>query len=316
VLSEIMFHVPTMFEAGLKSGELIRVGGLLKSAANGQIVTHLQESSILHSLFSQTVLGGLSTVANPVSGLLNFGTGIYNTVQIGQLKTLVQGLQALQVATLGVSLVGVGVSVAGFIYMRKRFNQLDSRIDSLINTINIGFENQRKAEIRCHFSQIRGLLEQACQAPSLSKPEKEYTRIAEMLANESSYFEGELEFIIKATGRINQELFWQLTQALMLCNSVRIDCRIRTNEMHNALVVAESIGEKYKSLFDDLTPISFENNSTDKSTLTTALRDITDSATSKPFLIDHLRSQRIDGREYIAHLENEKSHPILMLKVT
>ncbi len=316
MLTEIMFHVPTMFEAGLKSGELIRVGGLLKSAASGQIVTHLQESSILQSLLSQTALGGLSAVANPVSSLLNVGTGIYNTIQIRQLKTLVEGLQALQVASLGVSLVGVGVSVAGFIYMRKRFNQLDNRIDSLTNTVNIGFENQRMENIRSHLSQVQGLMDLAFQAPTLSKPEREYTRIAEMMASESSYFEGELKFIIKVDGKINQELFWQLTQALMLCNNVRIDCRIRTNEMRNALKVAESIGEKYQSLFDNLTPISFENKSANTSTLTTALKDITDTATSKPYLIDHLHSQRIDGREYIARLENENNHPLLMLKVT
>jgi hypothetical protein len=316
VLNEIMFHVPAMFEAGLKSGELIRVGGLLKSAASGQIVTHLQESSVLHSLISQTALAGLSPATTAVSSLLNAGTGIYNTVQIGQLKTLVEGLQALQVATLGVSLVGVGVSVAGFIYMRKRFNQLDSRIDSLTNTVNIGFEKQRMESIRSHLSQVHGLMDLAFQAPTLSKPEKEYTRIAEMMASESSYFEGELKFVIKIHGNINQELFWQLAQTFILCNNVRIDCRIRTNEMRNALKVAESIGEKYQSLFDDLTPISFENNSTEISTLTTALKDITDTAASKPYLIDYLHSQRIDGREYIAHLENEKKNPLLMLKVT
>ncbi len=135
------------------------------------------------------------------------------------------------------------------------------------------------------------------------------------MANESSYFVGELEFVIKTTGKINQELFWQLAQALMLCNNVRIDCRIRTNEMHNALVISQSIGEKYQSVFGDLTPISFENKSTDESALTTALKDITDSASSKPYLIDYLRSQRIDGREYIARLENENGQPLLMLKV-
>jgi len=303
-----------MFEAGLKSGELIRVGGLLKSAASGQIVTHLQESSVLHSLISQTALSGLSPTTTAVSSLLNAGTGIYNAVQIGQLKTLVEGLQALQVATLGVSLVGVGVSVAGFIYMRKRFNQLDSKIDSLINTVNIGFEKQRMESIRSHLSQAHGLMDLAFQAPTLSRPEREYTRIAEMMASESSYFEGELRFVINIPGDINQELFWQLTQALILCNNVRIDCRIRTNEMRNALKVAESTGEKYQSLFDNLTPISFENNSIDNSTFTTALKDITDAATSKPYLIDYLHSQRIDGPEYIAHLENE--NPLLMLKVT
>lgn len=315
MITQILFEIPAIYEVAVRSGSLIQIGGLLKDAASGQIVAHLQESGLAHSLISQTILGASSPVTMGVSGALNTGTGIYTAVQVHQIKAMVEGLQALQIATLGVSLVGIGVSVAGFIYMHKRLNQLDDKIDKLIDTVNTGFENQHKAMLRSHISQVRSLMQQARQAPTLSKPENSYSRIAESLAEESSHFEGELEFVMKVNGKINLELFWELAQMLMVCNSVRIDCRLRTNEMRNALTLSEGVAQSYQELFGRLTPISFNSNGQENFNLINTLKDITDAAATKPYLIDYLRMQRIDGRDYLEQLENEKERPLLMLKV-
>jgi hypothetical protein len=313
--TQILFEIPTIYEAAIKSGSLIQIGGLLKDSASGQIVAHLQESGLAHSLISQTILGTSSPITMGVSGILNTGSGIYSAVQIHQVKAMVEGLQALQIATLGVSLVGIGVSVAGFVYMHKRLNQLDGKIDQLIDTVNAGFENLHRTMLRSHLSQVNSLIKQAKQAPHLSKPENEYTRIAELLAGEASYFEGELEFIMKVDGKINLELFWQLAQILMACNSVRIDCRLRTNEMRNALTLSESAAYSYQEIFGRLTPISFNADEQENSLILKTLKDITDVAATKPFLIDYLLSQKIDGQNYLEQIENEKERPILMLKV-
>lgn len=42
------------------------------------------------------------------SSVVNTGSSIYTAIQVRQLKAMMETLQALQVATLGVSLVGVG----------------------------------------------------------------------------------------------------------------------------------------------------------------------------------------------------------------
>jgi len=316
VITQILFEIPAAYEAAVRTGSLVQIGGLLKSQATGQIVAHLQESGLAQSLISKAMLGAISPATMVVSEVVNAGAGIYTAVQVKQIKAMVEGLQALQIATLGVSLVGVGVSVAGFVYMHKRFNSLDSKIDTLIDTVTVGFENQHKAMLRSHLSQVKGILLRANQAPTLSKPEDEYSRIAEFLAGEAAHFEGELEFVMKAKGKINLGLFWQLVQALIVCNSVRIDCRIRTNELHNALTVSEDVATNYQRLFGHLTPISFEAEMDEISSTVTALKDITDSAATKPYLIDYLRTQQIDGSSYLNQLEGEKERPLLMLKVT
>lgn len=158
-------------------------------------------------------------------------------------------------------------------------------------------------------------MQQANQAHTLSSPQREYSRIAECLAGEAAHFQGELELVVKMSGKVNHELFWQLAQALMVCNSVRIDCRIRTNELRNALTVALGVAESYEGLFGRLTPLSFDSQAAQSAKTITALKDITDVAATKPYLIDYLHSQRIDGPSYLGQLELEEKRPLLMLKV-
>jgi len=313
MITQILFEIPAAYEAAVKTGSLIQIGGLLKDATNGQIVAHLQETGVAHSLLSNT-LGGAASPLNLAAEVTNLGSGIYTAAQVTQLKSMIASLQSLQIASLGVSLVGVGVSVAGFIYMDKRFNSLDERIDKLIGTVHAGFENQRQAALRAHMSQVKGLVKLAKQAPTLSRPEGEYGRIAESLSEQASHFEGELEFLFKKKGKVSVELFWQLAQVLMLCNSIRIDCRIRTNELRNAREIAESVANDYQLLFNQLTPVSFQASDGEGAVVVQTIRDITDAAATKPYLIEYLRIQRYDGREYLNRIESETQCPLLMLK--
>jgi hypothetical protein len=101
----------------------------------------------------------------------------------------------------------------------------------------------------------------------------------------------------------------------MLCNSIRIDCRIRTNELRNAREIAESVANDYQQLFNQLTPVSFQASDGEGAVVVQTIRDITDAAATKPYLIEYLRTQRFDGREYLNRVENETQHPLLMLKV-
>lgn len=314
MISQILFEIPAMYETAVRSGNLIQIGGLLKDQASGKIVAHLQESGLAHSLINQA----LQTATTPISlfsDVLNTGSSLYTAVQVQQIKGMIEGLKSLQIATLGVSLVGIGVSVAGFIYMHKRLNQLDEKIDKLIDAVNAGFEQQHKTALRARLSHVRALIQQAEQAPTLSKPEHEYSRIAELLAGEASHFEGELEIVMNVQGKINIELFWQLAQVLLVCNSTRIDCRLRTNEMRNALTLSESVAHSYQNIFRRLTPLSFNATEQNNLALVNTLKDIADVAATKPYLIDYLRMQHIDGRDYLEKIEKEKEQPILLLKV-
>src|SRR5262245_15208438 len=111
MLTTIPFEHPARFVAGLTTGDIIRFGSILKDAQTGQIVGHLQESGIAQSALSLAT-SGIASPLSLVPQAINVGTGLYTAVQVGQLKAMMETLQSLQIATLGISLVGVGVSVA------------------------------------------------------------------------------------------------------------------------------------------------------------------------------------------------------------
>lgn len=49
--------------------------------------------------------------------------------------------------------------------------------------------------------------------------------------------------------------------------------------------------------------------------LVQAIRDVTDAALTKPFLIETLIEKGIGGRDFISALRDEKEHPLLFLGV-
>lgn len=315
MFAQIPFELPLRFFPGLATGDLVRYGAILKDAGTGRIVGHLQESGIAQSLLSQA----LSSAPSPlslVSSVVNTGSSIYTAIQVHQLKAMMETLQALQVATLGVSLVGVGVSVAGFLYMRKRFNSLDGRIDKLIDALKAGFESLERSSFRQQMSRTKSLVQRAELARSMIDPAKEYKEVAAQLADQAAFFEGEIVFQISTKGLINHDTFWLLAQLLMLCNSVRVDCQIRANELLNAQRVSERIAGEYQGLFERIGPASFNAAHSEGRATVKILRDATDSAHSKPFLLDYLRTRRIDGPAYIDGLEREKEQPLLVLTTT
>ena len=75
----------------------------------------------------------LSLGAQLGSNFVDAGSGIYTAIQVAQLKSMLEFLQVLQFATLGVSMVGVGVTLGGFLYMRGRLNTLDQNIQKFLN---------------------------------------------------------------------------------------------------------------------------------------------------------------------------------------
>ena len=49
--------------------------------------------------------------------------------------------------------------------------------------------------------------------------------------------------------------------------------------------------------------------------LVQAIRDVTDAALTKPFLIETLIEKGIGGRDFISALRDEKEHPLLLLGI-
>ncbi|WP_029913826.1 hypothetical protein [Pelobacter seleniigenes] len=322
----IPFYVPNEFAAGIANHSLNRVGTLIKDASSGRIVAHVQETGL-----AQKVVGSAINIPfAPLSTVSSVGANIQLTV----LQKMMVTMQILQYASLGATLVGIGVSVVGFKVMVGRFNQMQSQIDDLANTMNQQFRDLEARSLREHQSRAVSLFDEAEIASSFSSPRTEWIRLSHSLAEEAAFYRGEVEYQLSLP-QFNNRAFLPLVQLYAGCNSARVKCLMLADELSAAQEVSCLIADKYNALFDPLSPITLakkfvkeegpdlkEAANTDHALrenlerttpLIASLRDAQEAAQTRPMLIDTLIKKGISGRDFIKRLESEKEQPILCL---
>lgn len=326
MIGPIPFEVPAHFAAAINSGSIVRAGALLKDSGTGKIVAHLQETGLAQQLMD-------SAVSSPFSPLqaLNTPSSLAANLQLVQLNKMVEGLQILQFANLGATAAGIGVSVIGFALMNKKLNSMQAQIAAFSDRIEERFAELKERELRVHFARVHGLFEQADQAHMLSNRSTEWQRIAGVLADEGSFFRSEIIYLTQQDV-FDLDLYSTLTRSYALCNAGRIECLVQAGELPSARRVSADVAKTYNTLFDDVTPLHLAQNALrmvqteDKSdydllreelpkmhTFVQGLRDSQDAALSKPYLLDTLIEQEINGYEYMRVLREEKNEPIYLL---
>ncbi|MFN9866711.1 MAG: hypothetical protein ACK568_06445, partial [Pseudanabaena sp.] len=142
MIDTTLFASPEIM-VGLMDGTLKRFGGVIRDSATGQIVKHLVESpnftQNLINLPLSPIMGGARLAVDAV------GQGI----TINKLNNVQQSLQTLQGTAssilgmsqiaAGASILNLGVSIAGFLYMNHKLNQLRTSINNLQTSVNEGF---------------------------------------------------------------------------------------------------------------------------------------------------------------------------------
>jgi len=325
MINSIPFSIPTEFAAGLNDGSLVRIGTLIKETGTGKIIAHVQETGL-----GQHLLNGVG--ASPFSPLTLASTG-YANVQLEQLKSMMEGLQILQYANLGVSLAGIGVSSIGFAIINKKLKNIGIQISDLSKKMDQHFQDLIENDLREHYSKVATLFEKAELAHELTNSTDEWKEVSSQLADESGFFRGRIERLLEHN-KFDMNLFTAFVRYLTLCNAGRIECLLLADELPAAHKAADMVGHNYKDLFDDIVPFQIARklaqNETSKNTmhyrkirqhqktttndLVQGIRDITDAALTKPLLIKSLIENNIAGSDYISALRNEKEHPLLLLR--
>jgi len=321
---DIPFRIPSEYLSQYGSGELIRTGALLKDASSGRIVAHLQESGVAQQLISQLPGGALTS---PLSAAVDG----YNTLQLAKLQQMIQTMQLLQYANIGISLAGIGVSVVGFAMVNKKLRHIEESIARMVDRVDRHFQLQYEEKLRWVFAHIAGLFEKADIARKLEHPKAEYLSVSSALTDQSALIGAELKYRL-ALETFDEELFNLLSRTLLMVNAARVEVLLAADEMDAAHETARKIGNTYQALFDPLSPrdLTAKRNYTNyfhesgmlvyrpeglnkMKELVGCFRDITDSALTKPLLIESLDRQGIRGSDFISSLRNEQEHPILLL---
>ena len=310
MIASIPFGIPEKYASGLIDGSIVRIGTLLKDSTSGHILAHVQETGLAHNLLD----GVLSSPFSPISTLSSVGANI----QISQLTKLVSGLKSLQYASLGASVAGIGVSAVGFVLMNKKLNKIQEQMSNFSQRVEQQFQDLKERDFRARYSLIQGLYERADHAFHLKFPTSEWQCIASDLSNESAFFRGELLYLLKQK-EFDSMLFNSLITSYGICNAGRTECLLLAGEMQAAVKTAETVAQHY-TMFDSMNTVDLEQKSgrtqSKMKELVNGVRDAQDAAFTKPYLLNTLVEQGIDGRAYITALREEKEHPLLMLQTT
>jgi len=336
MLSPIPFSVPSTFAVGIANGNLIRFGAIIKDAASGQIVAHMQETGLVNQLVGSAI----SSPFSPISTVSSLGSN----VQLAAVQRMLGAVQMLQMANLGATLVGIGVNAAGFKAVMTRLDGLHKQLSGVSGEINRQFQVLEARGIREHQSQVKSLLDRADTTYALSNASTNamLIDIAQALSDESWYFRGEIEHIL-GLPTFERETFCLLLQHYTLCDAVRAKCLVLAEELPAAKEVSESASSHYNQLLDGLTPLSLAKKSAclvgqngrsldhllrqeiegvertemggiiGTKSLMVCIRDAQDAASTRPLLIDTLIEKGISGKDFLRQLYDEKSEPILCL---
>lgn len=340
-MTPLLYSVPASLYAGYQSGHVQLVGALLKDAATGQILGHVQQTGMLDAVL-RTAMGGLQTTVT--GGFSPLGmVAIWQNQQIkGRLQEM-QGtlglLQNLQIGTLAVSGLGLGVSVAGFAMMLKRLKSIEGHIDSLGTKVDQVTRDRREDDLKVIFADIGSDLETVDSLASRRDPQRVAEDAQVSLARNAGRLE--VHFAREADiGRraalldVEMELLWSIAAAIRLCHEAGLRALFVIDEVAAAERLAGRQAKRFMDLSQALTPDALARLASRAAkdpaeasilrraalpraeALVTALRETVASVASQADLAALVNQKGIAGPAYLAAVEAEDTEALLYLPAT
>lgn len=324
----IPFDIPASFAAQLASGEVIRVGALLKDGATGRILAHLQETGAL-----QSALTHLSPSAFSPLGLVNTVLEGANTFQLHKLTSMVQTLQTLGMASLGVGVLGIGVSVAGTVLLSRRMAQLQQEVDQLrhelsrvASAVHQGFADIEGRDIDGLFADIKSAFEHA-QSLSVQGSANSWENLVLELRKLSNRCQA-LSNRLQTATPLPFELVQRLMVAELTCRAASVQALVWRNHMKAALVESQANADALHARLSVLNPAEFMARQLGASgelvqdmpaitqrtaALFSDLRTHGRMAQQQTLLLTTLRERSVNGEHYLRELSERSDEPLLAI---
>lgn len=330
--------VPPEFVEGVLSGAYRVTGSVVREVSSGRGVAFLQETSVLQSIFGSALKGVGASLEGGFSPL-----GLIAVVQNQQIKSRlaeVQSslalLQSLQVGTLALSGVGLGVSIAGFAMVLKRLKGIENHLSLIEAKIDQITKDRRSDDLRMIFADISTQLSTIEALASRTRK----TNVAEAAEQALATSAGRLEvhFRQQSEGIHNGnlkpdaiEVLWSLAAAIRICHEAGLRALFSIDELEAARHLAARRAASYMSLGEGLSPDAIArvlaHQAADYRSYADArvaalpqaevfvrgMRDSVAAIASQAELAGHLIAVGGSGPSYLAELEAEKTAPLLLL---
>ena len=145
---EVMLEVPLQISQGLASGQLERVGGVVREVGSKQVVAWLREGGRIADN-TELAGGALRTVLNVgTGGAASTATGLLSTAVTARSHFLImqqmRGLATMARLNLGMGLINLTVASVSLVKLMQRLRELEDTITGLYGE----FERDREANLR------------------------------------------------------------------------------------------------------------------------------------------------------------------------
>lgn len=254
----LLYAIPHALQSLISSGQAQLIGAVIKDVSSGQILGHVQQT---HG-FAQALMQAGGAVAQTGFSPL----GVIGAIQNEQIKSsmmrLGEGmalLQNLQFASMALSGIGIGVSVAGFAIMNMRLNAIEAHIGALREEIGEVGKLIQRVEIRRLFSDIRSALKDLDGVATRT----DHLALASALQRELSKHVSVLSDLLleamnpgKATALPLQQLdlVWTLSSAKWLCEEAEIRALFVSEDLSHAGNYAAQYRRDNLGCLDQLNP--------------------------------------------------------------
>jgi hypothetical protein len=330
--------VPPEVVDGVASGVYKVTGSVVRDVASGRGVAFLQETRVLDQVLGSAVQGAGAMLQSGFNPL-----GVLTAIQNQQIKsrlTDVQSslaiLQNLQVGTLAVAGLGIGVSIAGFALMLKKLNAIGAHLKTLERKIDQVTADRRSDDLRLTLADVGTQLEVvdtlAARVNRVASAEAAERTLATLAGRLEAHFQQRSE--ATQTGQISLEdmdMLWSLAAAIRLCHEAGLCALMSIDEVQAAGELASRRSSRFLNLSQGLSPDALSRLFAQREEsleafanarlvalphaeiLVGGLRETVASIGSQAELSSVLLEQQISGADYLRELEEEKDACLLAL---
>lgn len=331
--------VPPELVNGVVSGLYKVTGSVVREVSTGRGVAFLQETGVLQSLFNSVVSSG----GNPIVGLATFGLSAVSGIQNHQIKSRLVEIQSslallqnLQIGTLAVSGLGLGVSVVGFAVMLKRLKGIETHLGTIEAKIEATTTDRRSDGLRMIFADVGTQLDTvdtlSVRSNKVSVAEAAEQALAKSAGRLESIFQQKSDTMQAApVTPADMDMLWSLAAAIRLCHEAGSRALYTINELEAAKQLAERRAQRFLDLSQTLAPDTLARlcgqSAQDPKAyaearrlalpkaevLVQGLRDSVASISSQSELANNLIENKISGTAYLDEVAAEKDAPLLIL---
>lgn len=331
--------VPPELVHGVASGVYKVTGSVVRDVASGRGVAFLQETGVLQTVLRSVMPPGV----NQVFGLADLALSAAGVIQNQQIKlrlTEVQSslavLQNLQIGTLAVSGLGLGVSVIGFAVMLRRLRGIEAHLGTIEAKIANVTSDRRSDDLRMIFADVGTQLDAidtlSARSNKVSSAEAAEHALATSAGRLEAHFQQKSDSLQRgAATSADMELLWSLAAAIRLCHEAGLRALYAIDELEAAKQLAERRAQRFFNLGQALTPDALARlcvqSTRDPFTyaearrlalpqaevLVQGLRDSVAAISSQSELAHTLIANQISGPAYLADIQDEKTEPLLAL---